>query len=169
MCGGLYKNIPLRGKLGSLSVQHHAFHAGSRGLWRDAWVIYQEAGLLCAAVYDVQQPDYILPGASFSHYHLTQMAQHCIQDIFAHCQYCRGTKGCEPEGNQLGRCLAPAGGNCPVYRSSGWRQEAPCTLGALKGAEACRGGGVRTRQGNGVRDGVGDGAKRWSRGWSEME
>ena len=112
---GLYKIFPCGGNR-ALSVQHRAFHAGGRGLWRDAGVIYQKAGLLCAAVYDVQQPDYIYLRAYFPVLSDAQMAQHCIQDIFAYCQYCRGTEGCEPEGNRLGRCLAPAGGHRPVYR-----------------------------------------------------
>ena len=39
---GLYKNIPLRGEIGLYLFSTVLFHAGGRGLWRDAGVIYQK-------------------------------------------------------------------------------------------------------------------------------
>ena len=80
------------------------FMLAARGLWRDAWVITRR--LACFAQLYMMCSNLIIftSGLIFPYYLMPKWPQHCIQDIFAHCQYCRGTKGCEPRRNRLGRC-----------------------------------------------------------------
>ena len=113
---GLYKNIPLRGEIGLYLFSTVLFMLAAvafgvmLGSFTRRLACFAQLYMMCSNLIIFTSRAYF-PVLSDA-----QMAQHCIQDIFAYCQYCRGTEGCEPEGNRLGRCLAPAGGNRPVYR-----------------------------------------------------